>query len=362
MLERRRTATTGHARAAFNIPRAGVAWPDLIRRRGESVVARRKFMCMAAAGVFAMPLAASAQQPAKVYRIGVLEPVTSPEYAHRMDVFRQALRELGRTNGYAVTFEERSANGHYERLPRLAAELVALKVDVIFTIGGTPSIEAAMKATQTIPIVFPTVGDAVAEKFAQSMAHPGGNATGLTNMGAELYSKRLALLKEAVPHITNVALLVNGGNAYTSQVIPLAKAASGSIGIQLQVFDVRAPEEYKKTLGSMAASGIQGVVVAEDAALIGNIKQLGELALEYRLPLVAAASENGVLAAYSRDADSNYRRAAAYVDKILKGARPGDLPIEQPTNFILIVNLKTAKALGLTIPQSLLLRADEVIQ
>jgi putative ABC transport system substrate-binding protein len=305
---------------------------------------------------------AAGQQPGKVYRIGVLGAGSSAQYSHQMEVFQQALRDLGWVNERAITFDERWADGRYERLPELVAELVALKVDLILASGGTPAVEAAVRATRKIPIVFPTLADPVAEKFVQSMAHPGGNVTGITNMSTELHPKRVALLKDAMPEIRRVALLFNSANSNTAEAVRSSKAASEFLGIQLQVFDVRAPEEFERAFDSMSGSAVQGVVVGEDGVLLGNLKKVGELALKHRLPLVAAAPDMGVLVAYGRDAEANYRRAATYVDKILKGANPGDLPIEQPTKLNLVINLKTANALGLTVPQSLLLRADEVIR
>jgi putative ABC transport system substrate-binding protein len=327
---------------------------------------RRTFISLVAGGCLALASVGRAQQTGKVYRIGVLGAGTAAVYAHRMELFRQALQELGWVNERNVTFDERWADGRYERLPGFATELLGLRVDLILAVGGTPAVEAAMKATRAIPIVFTTVGDPVAQKLVQSVAHPGGNATGLANMATELYSKRLELLREAEPGIKHVALLMNSANSYAAVALLTSHTTSRSLGIQLQAFDARTPEEFDQAFVSMSESGVQGVVVAQDDTLQGNMKQLGGLALKHHLPLVAAGAENGteigVLVAYDRNVDANYHRAAAYVDKILKGADPGDLPIEQPTKFFLIVNLKTAKALGITIPQSLLLRADEVIE
>ena len=278
-----------------------------------------------------------------------------------MDAFKQRLRELG-WDERSVTFEERWAADRYDRLHSLAGELVALKVDLILASGGTPAVEAAVRATRTIPIVFPTLGDPVAERFAQSLAHPGGNVTGISNLGTELYVKRLALLKEAAPGITYVALIVNTANLFMAEAVQASRVASRSLGIQLEVFDVRTPSDFEATFQKVSRWGAQAVLVGGDDTLVSNLAKLGSLALQYKLPLVTGYNDTGVLLAYNRDALETYRRAAAYVDKILKGANPGDLPIEQPTKFILVVNLKTAKALGITIPQSLLLRADEVIQ
>lgn len=310
----------------------------------------------------AAPLAAEAQRVGKVYRIGVLGVATAAQSAEEMSVFRQALRELGWVNVRAINFEERYADGRYERLPRLAAELVALKVDVIFADGGTPAVQAAMKATREIPIVFSSVGDPVVQKIVQSLAHPGGNVTDFSMMSAEMALKRTALLKEAVPGIKHVAFLVNGANPATAYYVPILQAASQSLGIQLEIFDILDFEDVEKAFEKMSRAGVQAVRVQDEQKFTVNLKQLGMLALKHRLPMTAADDEMGVLLTYSPDTPALYRQAAAQVDKILKGANPGDLPIEQPTKFRLVINLKTANALGLTIPQTLLLRADEVIQ
>ena len=313
------------------------------------------------------PLDAEAQQVGRVYRIGVLGASTAAEHAEDLGVFRQALRELGWVNERAIAFEESYADGRYERLPRLAAELVALKVDLIFT-GGTPATEAAMKTTREIPIVFWSIGDPVRQKVVQSLAHPGGNVTGSSIMSAEMSVKRLALLQEALPGIKRVAWLINGANPATAYY--LQWAASQPLGIQVQTFDIRESENVQKTFEKMSRADMQALIIFDDGALAtdANLKRFGGLALKHRLPMMTsddepgAAADHAVLIAYSEDTPALLRRAAAYVDKILKGSNPGDLPIEQPTKFRLIINLKTAKALGLTIPQSLLVRADEVIQ
>jgi putative ABC transport system substrate-binding protein len=239
---------------------------------------------------------------------------------------------------------------------------VALKVDLILAAGGTPAAMAAMKATQHIPIVAGAISDPVATKVAHSLSHPGGNVTGITNMASELYPKRLTLLKEALPGVKRVALLVNGANPFSPEALRLSQVAAASLGIQLDAFDVRDPEDFEKTFEKMSHAGVQAVLVGTDISLLGSIKQLGWLALAHHLPLIAGNHDVGVLVAYSVDNDVSYRRAATYVDKILKGAKPGDLPFEQPTKFTLIIDLRTAKALGLTMPQTLLVRADEVIQ
>ena len=305
-------------------------------------------------------LAAGAQQVGKVYRIGVLGPTTAAERAKDMEAFRQALRELGWVNERAITFEERWADGHYERLPALAVELVALKVDVVFT-SGTPGVQAAMKATRDIPIVFGSAGDPVDQKMVQSLAHPGGNVTGLSLM-AEVVTRGLALLKEAVPGIKRVAIFGNGANPAMAHFLPITQAAYQSAGIQLENFDIRGAEDIERAFEKISRADVQFLIVQADGKLNRHLKQIGELALKHRIPLLASEVGPGVLLGGSQDDSEQYRQVAGYVDKILKGANPGDLPIQQPTKFHLIINLKTAKALGITIPQSLLLRADEVIQ
>ena len=310
---------------------------------------------------------AQAQPAAKVARVAYLSYGTAKTEVSFRRAVNEGLRALGWIDGRNLLFEERYADGRYERLPRLAAELVALKVDLIFT-GGTPATEAAMKTTREIPIVFWSIGDPVRQKVVQSLAHPGGNVTGSSIMSAEMSVKRLALLQEALPGIKRVAWLINGANPATAYY--LQWAASQPLGIQVQTFDIRESENVEKTFEKMSRADMQALIIFDDGALAtdANLKRFGGLALKHRLPMMTsddkpgAAADHAVLIAYSEDTPALLRRAAAYVDKILKGSNPGDLPIEQPTKFRLIINLKTAKALGLTIPQSLLVRADEVIQ
>ena len=307
------------------------------------------------------PFDAGAQQVGKVYRIGVLLLTTAAETAEEMGVFRQALRELGWVNKRAITFEERWADGHYERLPALAAELVALKVEVICT-AGTPGVQAAMKATRVIPIVFSSAGDPVGQKMVQSLAHPGGNVTGFSRLDAERTTRGPTVLKEAVPGIKRVAFFWNGANPATAHFLPIAQAAYQSIGIQLENFDIRSSEDVEKTFEKISRADVQFLILQADDMLVLHLKQIGELALKHRIPLLASEAGPGVLLVSRPEHLAMIRGAAGYVDKILKGANPGGLPVQQPTKFELIINLKTAKALGLTIPQSLVLRASEVIQ
>src|ERR1700730_3557396 len=234
---------------------------------------RRTFILTATQGLFAMPLAALAERPVKEHRIGVLGAGRPAQHAADIEVLGQALRDLGWVNERTITFEQRFADGHYEQLPQFAVELVALKVDLIFAIGGTPAVKAAMEATREIPIVFPTVGDPVAQKLVQSMAHPGGNATGLSNMTVETNAKRLELLKEALPAIEHVALLINGANPATAYLLPLSNSASRPIGIQLEAFDIRNSENFEKTFEKMARDGVQAIIVEDDFMLDVSTEQ-----------------------------------------------------------------------------------------
>jgi putative ABC transport system substrate-binding protein len=279
-----------------------------------------------------------------------------------MGVFRQTLRELGWVGERAIVFEERYADGHFERLPQLAAELVALQVDLILADSGTPGLRAAMKMTRQVPIVFSSAGDPVGQGLIQSLAHPGGNVTGFSIMAAELSIKKTTLLIEALSGIRRIAFVVNSANPATPYFAPTIKAAIQSFGIEFEVFDIREFETLEKVFEKISRAGFQAVRLQDDYAFSANLKQIGMLALKYRLPMMAGDDEMGVLLTYTQDSPALFRQVAIQVDKILKGASPGDLPVEQPTKFRLAINLRTAKALGLAIPQALLLRADEVIQ
>jgi putative ABC transport system substrate-binding protein len=261
-----------------------------------------------------------------------------------------------------ITLDELWADGHYERLPALASELATRKVDLILTLNGTPATVAAAKATRAIPIVAPAIGDPVASGLAKSFAKPGGNVTGITNLSSDLYPKRLALLKQALPELKHVAVLLNKGNPTAAQAERWSQDTARSLGLELDIFDVRDPKVFEQAFEKISRGRAQAVFAGADFLLTANAEQLGKLALIHKLPLMAAYHAPGVLLSYNVKNEESYRRAATYVDKILKGAKAGDLPIEQPTHITLIVDLKTAAALGVTIPQSVLLRADEVIQ
>ena len=316
------------------------------------------------AGVLSAPLTATAQAPAKVPRIGYLSPRSLAETAPLLESFRQGLRELGSVEGQTIAIEYRFAEGRPERLPALAAELVRLKVDVIVT-AASPAPEAAKQATSTIPIVFTVSADPVAVGLVASLARPGGNITGLANMAPDVVGKQLELLKEVVPKVSRVAVLRNPNNPGQSVVLREAEGAARTLGLQLHIVPARTPTEIETAFAAMRSQRAGGVLVVRDGLFLAQRTQIATLAAKSRLPAVYSFRdqvEAGGLMAYGANSPQMYRRAATYVDKILKGAKPADLPVEQPTKFEFVINLKTANALGLKIPQSLLGRADEVIQ
>jgi putative ABC transport system substrate-binding protein len=324
---------------------------------------RRTFIRTLAAGVLAVPLDAGAQQPGKVYRIGFLSP-RSPSDVGRLAAFRQSLRELGYVEGQNIVIESRWAEGEYDRLPGLAAELVRLKVDVIVTYAA-PAIQAAKRATGTIPIVMAGAIDPVASGLVTSVARPGGNITGLSLMAPDLVGKQLAILKEVVPTVSRVALLGNPVNTGNAPQLRHAQETARTLGMRLQSLEARGPNEIESAFAAITRERAGALIVLVDGMLADHRARIADLAAKSRLPAVYGLSdypEAGGLMAYGPSVLDRFRRAATYVDKILKGAKPGDLPVEQPTKFELVINLKTAKALGLTIPQSLLQRADQVIE
>ena len=312
------------------------------------------------------PLAAEAQQAGKIDRIGYLSP--SPAAANPLsEAFRQGLRDLGYVEGRNVVIEYRSAEGKLERFPALAAELVALKVDVIVA-PSTPAALAAKQATKTIPIVFTAVADPVASGLVTSLARPGGNVTGLSLLTPELVGKRLELLKQAVPGVSRVAVLWHPGalgERTEKDMLKATDVAAQALGVRPQFVEARGPEDFDRAFSEMTSARAGALTVLPSAMLFFERRRLVDLAAKSRLPTVFTWRESvdagGLMAYGPNQADFN-RRAATYVDKILKGAKPGDLPVEQPMKYELVINLKTAKALGLTIPQTLLQRADHVIQ
>jgi len=317
-----------------------------------------------ALGLLLAPLAAEAQQPAKVPRIGVLSPYSPSDTALWHQAFRQGLRDLGWLEGKNISIEYRYAEGRNDRLPDLAADLVRLKVDIIVA-AVTPDALAAKNATRTIPIIMASPGDPIASGLVESLARPGGNITGLTNIAPELAGKRLELLKEIVPKLSRVAVLWDPQDRISILSWKEIQFPARELGIQLHSLEVRSPNDFDKAFED-AIRAHAGVVAIMPATLfVANRKRIADLAAKSRLPSMFHLREfvdSGGLVTYAPDRSDQFRRAATYVDKILKGAKPTDLPVEQPTKFELVINLKTAKALGLTIPQSVLIRADEVIQ
>jgi putative tryptophan/tyrosine transport system substrate-binding protein len=308
------------------------------------------------------PLSGAAQQPGKVFRIGVLS-LAGQTSSGGLNAFREGLRDLGYIEGRNVTIEYRLAAGDFSRLPAMAGELVRLPVDIILVDGGGNVAQIAHDATPTIPIVGPIGPDPVAAGLAASFAHPGGNVTGHAGFGVELSGKRLQLLKEAVPGISRVAALWSPADPMITRRATLE--AARTLGLQLRPIEVLTPDEIPAGFDAAAADGAEALVVLANA-MFGNYRaRIIALAAQYRMPAIYPEriyADDGGLLTYDQDMRDAFRRVATYVDKILKGANPGDLPIERPTKFALVVNLKTAKALGLTIPQSILLRADEVIE
>ena len=332
---------------------------------------RRACLGTLAGALLAASLAAEAQQVEKVPRIGVLSPGSPPgagrnptDLAVLFGAFRESLRELGYVEGQNIKIESRWAEGNYDRLPSLAADLVRLKVDVIVTYG-TPASQAAKRATGTIPIVMAAIIDPVASGLVTSIARPGGNLTGQSMMSPDLVAKQLEILKEVVPKVSRVALLHNPANPGDAPQVRHAQDAAGALGVRLQPLGARGPAEIDSAFAAMTNEQASAVIVVVDAVLQENRTRITDLAARHRLPAVYGLSEYaavGGFLAYGPNRLDMFRHAVTYVDKILKGAKPGDLPIEQPQKFELIVNLRTAKALGLTIPQGLLLRADQVIE
>ena len=289
---------------------------------------------------------------------------SSSFYSAWIDVFRQGLKELGYIEGKNIAIEYRYAEGKADRLPTLAAELVGLNVDVILT-SSTPSVLAVKKATSTIPIVFVSINDPVASGVVTSLARPGGNITGLTILGPELSGKRLELLKEAVPKATRVAFLWNSANPAQGLLWKESQAAAQELRLQLQSLEVRSSNDFDNAFEAVLRERSQALITVPEPLINTHLKRIVEFAAKNRLPAMYANPQfvdAGGLMSYAPDYSAQYRRAATYVDKILKGAKPADLPVEQPTKFEFIINLKTAKQIGLTIPPNVLARADRVIR
>jgi putative ABC transport system substrate-binding protein len=339
--------------------------PQTASRRPNPMMERRTFLGTLGLSVLAAPLAAEAQPAAKVARIGYLAGSLAAR-PHLQEAFRQGLRDLGYVEGRNVVIEYRDAEGNFERLPALAAELVALKVAVILA-PTTLAALAAKQATRTLPIVFTVAADPVTSGLVNSLARPGGNVTGLSILAPELVGKRLELLKQAVPGVSRVAVLWQPGGLgkrTEKDMLKEAEVAARALGVRLQFVEARGPADFDRAFSDMTRARAGALTVLTSAMFFNERRRLVDLAAEKRLPAVYGGRDfvdaGGLMSYGPNQADLN-RRAATYVDKILKGAKPGDLPVEQPTKFELVINLKTAKALSLTMPQSVLGRADEVI-
>src|SRR5437870_12245837 len=307
---------------------------------------------------------AEAQQPKKIPQIGYLHAASASSVAARTEAFRQGLRELGYVEGKNILIEYRYAEGKLDRLPALAAELVRLKVDLIVT-GGPGATRSAKEATVTIPIVFAQDGDPVASGFVASLARPGGNITGLSSLAPELSGKRLELLKEVVPKLSRVAVLGTSTSPSTAPTLKETELAAGASKVQLQYLDVLDAKDIETAFRDAAKGRADAVLVLAGPVVFPQRTQIAKLAVKSRLPAIypqTKFSEVGGLMYYGANSPDMYRRAATYVDKILKGAKPADLPVEQPTKFEFVINLKTAKQIGLTISPNVLARADKVIK
>jgi putative ABC transport system substrate-binding protein len=317
-----------------------------------------------AVALLAAPLAADAQQPANIPRIGFLTAVPLSVMSARTEAFRQGLRELGYVEGKTIVIEWRSAEGQLDRLPLLAAELVRLKVDVIVTAGPLPT-RPVKAATVTIPIVITNDNDPVANGFVASLARPGGNITGLSTLSPEIYGKQLELLKEIVPRLSRVAVLGDSAEPGHAQALRETERAARTLRVQLQYLDVHGPSDIETAFRAARAGCVDAVLTLTSAVLFTHRKQVVNLAATSQLPVMhfgPGFPAGGGLMSYGASPPDMDRRAATFVDKILKGAKPADLPIEQPTKFEFIINLKAAKQIGLTIPPAVLARADEILQ
>ena len=343
--------------------------PHCIKSKWEVTINPREIVLrvILAFGLLAAPLAAEAQAPTKVYRIGGLgnSPPTSPQAGPLWEALAEGLRERGYMEGENLVIERRWAEGRIERFPSLAAELVSLRVDLILAVGTSGAL-AAKQATSAVPIVMAYVTDPVEAGIVASLARPGGNVTGLAFVaGREIVGKHLELLKEAVPKVSRVAVLSYPASAVHALYLRETQAAAQVLGVTLQFYEAQDPDELEGAFTAMTKARAGGLLVLPHPFTFFHARRIADLAAKSRLPAVypfRESVETGGLMAYATNSPDMFRRAATYVDKILKGAKPGDLPIEQPTKFELVINLKTAKALGVTISEAFLLRTDEVIE
>ena len=324
---------------------------------------RRKLLIALGLTPLAAPLAAFAQKPTKLARIGFLSPGSAAASKHRIEALKAGLLDLGYVEGRNIAFEFRWADGNYESLSKLAAELVRLKVDLILT-HGTPGTLALKKATATIPIVMAAISDPVATGLIASLARPGGNVTGLMLFTQELNEKRMELVREVFPKARRVAILANPDNESMKPILPFLENAAKVLRLEYRRFDVRGFAEFEGAFSAMAAWRAEALVPVEDAMLLANDKGIVDHAARSKIPTIGwnEIAERGGMLAYGVDFPDMFRRSATYVDRILKGAKPADLPVERSTKFELVINMKTVKALGVKLPQSVLVRADRVIE
>jgi putative tryptophan/tyrosine transport system substrate-binding protein len=325
---------------------------------------RREVITLLGGAAAAWPVTARAQQPSgKVYRIGFLGVTSRAEYRGNIDALHRGLRQLGYEEGMNIVVEYRWAEGRYDRLPELAAELVKLNVNVLVT-HSTPGARAAKQATSTIPVVMAAVGDPVEAGLVASLARPGGNLTGLTFFFVEVCAKRVELIKEAVPTLTRLVILVNPANPAHPIALSIMQHTAAALGVELIPIEVKARDDLAPAIATVAAGRAPALVTIEDPLIISNARQIADFAQQNRLPMIGfkPQAEAGALIEYGVDFLDLFSRSATFVDKILKGTVPADLPIERAVKFDLVVNLKSAKMLGIELPTSLLIRADEVIE
>jgi putative tryptophan/tyrosine transport system substrate-binding protein len=325
---------------------------------------RRAFITLLGGAAAGWPLAARAQQPSKIPHIGLLSPFSPSDAALWNQAFLRGLRDLGWVDGKSIIIEYRYAEGQNDRLPGLVADLIRLKVDIIVT-AVTNDTLVAKNATREIPIVMAAAGDPVATGIVESLARPGGNITGLSQMNPDLTGKRLALLKEIAPNVSSVAVLLNPDDPISALGLNEIRLPARQLGVEVHALEVRSTADLDQALHAAAAARAGALAIMPNPVFVTNLKRIADFALQNKLPSMFHLREfadDGGLVSYGVDRSDLYRRAATFVDKILKGAKPADLPIEQPTKFDLAINLKTAKALGLTVPPLLLATADEVIE